>query len=206
MRVVMHTVAEIQVSGLEEPEAEIARAFEAIQDAESSLSIWDEDSEVSRLNERGEAALSENAFLAIRMSIEIARESGGAFDPTRVERGFDKVHLDPHSRCARLEGGVKLDLGALAKGHAADRALESLRAAGASSALVDLGTSSVALFGGEDVGFEIRNPKGGPSPASFRIRQGALGSSSEEQQRAHIVDPRTGRTPSGILAATVVAE
>jgi thiamine biosynthesis lipoprotein len=206
VRVLMNTVAEIEVSGLSEPEEAIAEAFDAIQRAESALSIWDDESEISRLNERRQAVLSEEAFLAVQQSIETARSSGGAFDPTLVARGYEKVRLDPDVRAVRLEGNLRLDLGAIAKGHAADRALESLRRAGASSGLVDLGTSSVALFGDEDVGFEIRNPKGGPSPASFRLRRGALGSSSEDQQGSHIVDPRKGEAPSLLLAATVVAE
>jgi thiamine biosynthesis lipoprotein len=139
-------------------------------------------------------------------AIEVAKASGGAFDPTLTGGGYQKIRLERGPGRVRLGGAVTLDLGSVAKGHAADRALESLRSQGATAALVDVGTSSVALFGAEELVFHIRNPAGGASPVSFRLRCGAIGSSSEEQQGSHIVDPWTGEPPrKGVLAATVIA-
>jgi thiamine biosynthesis lipoprotein ApbE len=205
IRVLLGTVAEIQAEGLSEPARAAAAAFEAIEEVEASLSIWDSGSEISLLNARREAVLSALAFDAIESALEIAWESDGAFDPTLVDKGHERVHLGRKMRSVRLEPGLRLDLGAIVKGYAVDRALESLRSSGARSALVDLGTSSIALFGDRTITFEIRNPKGGRPPASFRLREGAIGSSSDEQRGSHIVDPRSGRPGTGVLAVTVVA-
>lgn len=99
---------------------------------------------------------------------------------------------------------MKLDLGGIAKGYAVDRALAELEGS-VVSALVDIGTSSIGLFGAEAVTFEIRDPAGGVSPASFRLCQGAVGSSSRDQWGDHIEDPRTGQPASSVSAVTVVS-
>ncbi|HXV62476.1 MAG TPA: FAD:protein FMN transferase [Vicinamibacteria bacterium] len=204
MRVVMGTMAEVRVSGTLEPAPFIGSAFARIEETEASLSLWVEGSEISRLNEAGDAVLSELAFHAVIKSLEIARASNGAFDPTLVANGYEKVDLDHENRRVRLGAGMKLDLGGIAKGYAVDRALAELEGS-VPSALVDIGTSSIALFGHEAVTFEIRDPTGRAPPASFRLCQGAIGSSSRDQWGDHIEDPRTGQPPSGVSAVTVVS-
>ena len=204
IRVLMGTMAEIQVAGVEEPSKTIAKAFARIEETEGSLSIWSKTSEISRLNEKGEVVLSSSAFEAVEKTIEIARESGGGFDPTLTNNGYLRVELFTESRLVRLPHGMTLDLGAVAKGFAVDRALAELEGL-ATDGLVDLGTSSIALFGSDFVTFEIRDPAGGPPPATFRISEGAIGSSSRDQRGNHIVDPRTGKFSSGLSAVTVVS-
>ena len=204
IRVLMGTMAEIQVAGVEEPSKAIASAFARIEETEALLSIWIETSEISRLNEKGEAVLSASAFEAVEKSLEIARASGGGFDPTLTNNGYARVELFADSSLVRLPHGMALDLGAVAKGFAVDRALAELEGV-ATGGLVDLGTSSIALFGSDVVTFEIRDPAGGPPPATFRLSEGAIGSSSRGQQGDHIMDPRTGKSSSGLSAVTVVS-
>ncbi len=199
----MGTMAEIQVAGVEEPSKAIATAFARIEETEALLSIWIETSEISRLNEKGEAVLSASAFEAIEKSLEIARASGGGFDPTLTNNGYARVELFADSSLVRLPHGIALDLDAVAKGFAVDRALAELEGV-ATGGLVDLGTSSIALFGDDIVTFEIRDPAGGPPPATFRLSEGAIGSSSRGQQGDHIMDPRTGKSPSGVSAVSAV--
>jgi thiamine biosynthesis lipoprotein len=209
VRVVLGTVGEIQVSGAAEPEAAIADAFDRITETEMMLSIWRTDSEISRLNRDGEARLSEPAFAAVERALSLARDSGGAFDPTLAPRGFERIELDRRARRVRLPRGVQLDLGAVVKGYAVDRALELLQSLEPRPvrALVDLGTSSIGLFGDAPASFEVRDPDGdGPPPATFRIARGAIGSSSRDQLGEHIRDPRPGRPPkASVRAVTVVS-
>jgi thiamine biosynthesis lipoprotein len=205
MRVVLGTFAEIEIAGAPDPKAAFALAFERIEAVERSLSIWKEESEVSRLNRAGEGSVSAELFTAIEGALELSRASGGAFDATLEPHGHERVELERSERRVRLNG-TRLDLGAVLKGRAVDAALGALKESGAASALVDLGTSSIGVFGEEPVTFEVRNPKGGSSPASFRLREGAVASSSRDQLGAHILDPRTGEPASGVLAVTVVAK
>ncbi|MFN0009771.1 MAG: family 16 glycoside hydrolase [Planctomycetota bacterium] len=144
-------------------------AFGRIEELESILSDWRPDSELSRLNDAaGGAPLAVSPVLwtALERSLDLARRSSGAFDPTvgplvalwRLAKAegrlperpavdlalartrWEKVELDPAGRTARLpERGMRLDLGAIGQGLACDEALGALRAHGTPAALVDIG-------------------------------------------------------------------
>lgn len=113
---------------------------------------------------------------------------------------------------------LQIDLGAYAKGLAADAALQQLQAAGARGAVVDLG-GNLALrgdAGGRPWQVGLRDP-GRPGPIGL-IGQLAAGaheavvtSGSYERFRvvdgqacSHLLDPFTGRPAHELLSATVV--
>jgi thiamine biosynthesis lipoprotein len=84
------------------------------------------------------------------------------------------VHLDREQFTVRFEReGVMLDLGAIGKGYAIDRAIEILREAGISNALVHGGTSTIYGLGHpQDVeGWKVSIPRpqthGTPEPGQF---------------------------------------
>ncbi len=141
-------------------------AFDRIGFLARKFSSYREDSELRQVEKRaGRARVSvshEFAFL-LGAALRIARESGGAFDPTvgRVTRlaradgwrregpsaralreawrrtGWRRVRLDETSRSVRFaRRGMQLDLGGIAKGYIADEALEALAKAGAHRAMV----------------------------------------------------------------------
>src|SRR5207249_7423527 len=101
--------------------------------------------------------VSEDLFRVLQKSVEMYEHSGGAFDATvnpvvrlwrRAQRqrrlpdpellakaralvGSDRIRLDPQARTVQLlTPGMKLDLGGIAKGFAADEALAVLRPPG----------------------------------------------------------------------------
>jgi thiamine biosynthesis lipoprotein len=226
----MGTPAEVAVSGTPRPEAALAAAFAALQRVDDEMTLWRE-SPLTALNESGGGRVSADLLAVISCALEIARDSRGAFDPTveplvraggalgepgrtlderqrrRVLRrvGAGNVRLVPRRREVRLLHGARLDLGGIAKGYGADRALEALRSSGATAGMADLGGSSVAVFGAP-VEVAIADPRDRESSpwGSFRLRS-ALGTSGTAARGAHIVDPRTGRASAGVLSATVVA-
>jgi thiamine biosynthesis lipoprotein len=226
----MGTTAEVRVAGIDDPRDALEQAFQALGLVEERLSLWRQ-SELALLNERGQATVSPPTFEVIAHALDVAEASGGAFDPTveplvragggfggearvldaaerqqTLERvDFRRVALEAATHAVRLEGGVRLVLDALAKGDGADRALAALRLAGAASALVDLGGSTMAVFGAP-VAVDLRDPTGEGRPwGSFVLADAALGTSGGDQQPGHIVDPRTGVPARGVLQATVVA-
>ncbi len=195
------------------------------------MSLWHE-SELVALNASGRAAVSPETFAVVARAIEIARASGGAFDPTveplvragghlgtprrrisvreqaalRKTIGPGHVHLDSVTRTIALDPGTRLDLGGIAKGYAVDQALAAARGAGAARAMVDLGGSSLGALG-EPLTVVVRDPDhADASPwAELTIDAGAIGTSGGDQRPGHILDPRTGKPARGVLAATVVA-
>jgi len=98
-------------------------------------------------------------------------------------------------------GGRLLDLSALAKGYAAERALLVLQGAGFPSARVDLGGSSVAASGErlpDDAGWPVELPDGGTTRRIW-LNGSALSTSGQtsltiegaEGAPSHLFDPRT---------------
>src|SRR5947209_7105974 len=110
--------------------------------------------------------VSDELFFVIQKSVEVSRNSGGAFDITvgpyvalwrearktgrmpaqeEIEKarplvGYEKIILDPANQTVRLTtAGMKLDLGGIAKGYAGDCALAVLRSYGIQSALFEAG-------------------------------------------------------------------
>ncbi len=144
-------------------------AFERIKEIEEHMSIHLDESEISRVNRSaGSEAVpvSADTFLVVQKALEIARLSGGAFDPTvgplvqawdiggeNPRRpsdeeiahlltlvGYDRVVLDEEQQTIFLQDpGMVLDLGAIAKGYAADEAARVLIEQGVGSAIVNLG-------------------------------------------------------------------
>jgi len=207
------------------------RAFGALTLVDDQMSLWKE-SDLTRLNAAGFATVPAELFFVVCRALDVAVASEGAFDPTveplvratgglggphrslaEDERrtllarvGASRVHLDLATRAIRLDAGTALDLGGIAKGYAADLALAALQGAGARSGLVDLGSSSIAVFGSPLV-VDVRDPEAADAQAwaSFVIDNASVSTSGGDQRPGHIVDPRTGLPAAGVLSATVVA-
>jgi thiamine biosynthesis lipoprotein len=109
---------------------------------------------------------------------------------------------------------MRLDLGGIAKGYAADQALAALRRRGLPVALVTLGGEVVAGApppGREGWTVAVQTP--GPQPAPIVIHDAAVSTSGDAEQwlelggvrYSHVLDPRTGEALVGRRSVTVVA-
>lgn len=230
MRMVMGTSAHVTASGGARPQAALDLAFAALARVDDLMSLW-KPSELTRLNQQGGGRVSPETCAVLAHALELAAASGGAFDPTveplvraagglggpqraleEPERrrllarvGFRRVSLDCAAGSVRLAHGTRLDLGGIAKGYGVDLALAALRDAGAAAGTVDLGSSSLGGFG-VPLDVDVAAPDaGGPPWGTFRVRDGAVASSGQRERPGHIVDPRSGRPPAGLLGVTVVA-
>ncbi len=154
-------------------------------------------------------------------------KTAGAFDPTvgplmeawglrggvvdleavaaaRACTGMNLVELD--GRRVRLTNpGVRLDLGGVGKGWAIDRALEVLRGAGVTRALIHAGTSSIGAIG--RWGVAVRFDEGDGRPMG--LEDMCLSVSAPRGRVAagvpHILDPRLGcPVPGRVTTAAVV--
>ena len=152
------------------------RALEDVDKIEAQLSIFRDNSEVSRLNRRaGEqpVRVSQSLFALLKASRDLYKATGGAFDITsgplsevwgflrrqgripqpeeiaQAQRvvGCDKVDLD-ETQCsvAFARQGVMINFGAIGKGFALDRVATSIRRE-VRTALISAGSSSMRTVG-----------------------------------------------------------
>lgn len=127
------------------------------------------------------------------------------------------IHLDRQRLTIALDRpGVELDLGAIAKGFALDRAAEIVRGHGVSTALLHGGTSSVLAIGRpeQSAGFRVRLAHADGMTAELADQalgvsapHGRMLESSAENgaSRGHVLDPRTGESADALRLAAVIA-
>jgi thiamine biosynthesis lipoprotein ApbE len=141
------------------------------------------------------------------------RQSGVNIDRTRrAERitvrqlsGWRTIALDRSRACVQVPRGVRLDLGATAKGWAADRAADAAAEASGCGALVSIGGDIATSGAGPAGGWHIRvtdDHRSQPTAPgqTIAILSGGLATSSTTVRRwrhdgremHHIIDPRTG--------------
>lgn len=189
---VMGTVAAVQTRadlGGSGPVADVSAVKQVFASVEKLMNAHDPDSETSRLAPRGEAEVLAGCAPEVRpcyaAAFKLMRASGGAFNP-------------------RWRGPRTLDLGAIAKGFAVDRATNDPALAGRADVLVDLGGNLKALRGNWRTG--VKDPRGGGFAAVVDLREGeALATSATYYRGGHIYDGRTGLAVSnGVAAVTVL--
>lgn len=197
---IMGTVCEIAA---EAPEAAVSAAFAEIRRWDGILSLYKKDSEASRLNgsaAAGPVAVSAELWEAVSASLEAARRSDGAFDPTaRAGRtgGWTKIRLDRARRSVFFaEPGLRLDFGGIGKGIALDHAARLLREGGVRSARINFGGQIYALGA-----WEVSVPGHG----ALRVADASVSTSGNSEQPGHIIDPADGRRLYRRRSVTVVA-
>lgn len=126
---------------------------------------------------------------------------------------FGMAHLEingARSEVRLTAPGVRLDFGAVGKGWAIDRALDSLREAGVTSALLHGGTSTVGTIGADPSGepWRVRLEESQDAPVAV-LRDASLSVSATSGRRnakgeGHVLDPRSGSPSSRVRLAAVI--
>ncbi len=212
------------------------------------MSDYKNDSELSRVNReafREKVIVSEELYSILQTSVEYSRLSHGAFDitvgplvdlwrkagqrdqppseeeihQTRSKVGYEKLQLEPLDRSVRFRvDGMRLDLGAIGKGYAVDKALEIVRRNGAKSGMVNLG-GNIRCFNGSDgkdrpwvIG--IRDPQDEMDYLlRLKVKDFALATSGDYmryvvvhgQKINHILNPATSGAAGELCSVTILA-
>ncbi|HEX4586220.1 MAG TPA: FAD:protein FMN transferase [Burkholderiaceae bacterium] len=131
--------------------------------------------------------------------------------------GYRNLVLDPQACTIRFaRPGVRIDLGGFAKGLAVDDGAAILKSRGICNAIVTAGGDSHILGDrrGRPWTIGIRDPrKAGEVVAVLPLENVALSTSGDYERffeqdgirHHHLIDPFTGRSPSGVRSVTVVA-
>jgi FAD:protein FMN transferase len=190
-------------------------------------------------------AISDDLWFVLQRAQRLAEATDGAFDVTvgpltkmwrsarrtktfppedrmaeaRAAVGYRHLRLDPEQKTAKLlVPNMRLDLGGIAMGYAADEALKILKRHGHSRAMVDASGDIVCGDAPPDaqgwkVGIAPLTESKGPPSRFVMLANGALTTSGDAFQfveidgtrYSHIVDPRTGRGLTTRSSVTVTA-
>jgi len=188
--------------------------------------------------------VSDDLWTVLAKSQELARLSGGAFDITigpltklwrrarrwkeppeakalasaRQSVGYTFLKLDPANHTAQLlKPNMRLDLGGIAKGYAADEAVKTVKSCGISTVLVrasgDIATAEPPPGEqGWQVGIAPLNPDD-PPKRFVALADHAISTSGDSRQHlvvngrrySHIIDPRSGECLGSRSSVSVIA-
>jgi len=222
------------------------KAFSSIDDVDNIANMYEADSEVSRLNRAASeepVKVSNGLFLLIKDSKAMYKDSAGSFDITvaplvelwmpyagrdsipakeAVEKtlsliGSDNIILDEEEQSVFFKKkGMKIDLSAIAKGYAVDKAIEAIKACGFNSALVNAG-GDISCLGRKDFFFlwriGIQDPRNKDRLFKvLRILDKAVATSGGYEQYfayknkdyTHLIHPKTGYPVESVFSSTTV--
>lgn len=223
----------------------IEKAFQEISRLDDVMSDYKPESDLSRLNRSAHyhrQTVPSDLYRVIEESLRYSRLSDGRFDITvgplarlwrSAERGegvpsyreeeaarkcvgYRKIDLTPPDGVEFRSTCLEIDLGAIGKGYALDRAAEMLRANGITSALLDAGGSTIVALdppaGEAGWTIPVRDPSGKLGP-HVSLSNNSL--STSEQSRSslllknsvgHILDPENGTPVKTRLGVSVIAK
>ncbi|GHT86330.1 FAD:protein FMN transferase [Spirochaetia bacterium] len=246
---VLGTICRISLYEQGKPEVyrDIFRRFREIEDR---MSVGLEQTDVARINANagiGPVTVHEDVFEVIERAVYYAEISEGAFDPTvgplvslwgiggdneRVPSreeidavlplvGWRNIDLEKeHCTVYLKRSGMALDLGAIAKGFAADEAAEIVKKAGIKRAIIDLG-GNILIYGEKKdkspwrVGIQNPFDSRGAYVGIVQVGEKTVVSSgvyerffeAEGVRYHHILSPfEGGPAQSGLLSVSIVTD
>lgn len=225
-------------------EAALQDISSMITGLDQQLSVTNSESEIYRLNHAGgqPVTLSEDTGALLKRALALGKSTGGALAltsyPLSLAWGFttgeyqipgqseldkllplvddSKITLD--GTTAALPEGAELDLGSVAKGYAGDQAAALLEDAGITSALLNLGSSTIRAIGAKPDGsawrIAIQDPNDTASYAGVvSVTDCAIDTSGGYERYFegddgeiywHILNPETGYPAKGGLTSVTI--
>jgi thiamine biosynthesis lipoprotein len=225
----------------------ITAGFHEIKRLEQLLSTWIPESELSQVNAaagQGAVRVSLETMVVVRKSLQVAEMTDGAFNiaigpavdawnisaeprvPSAEELtglkplvDLQNVHTDVWERTIQLQKpGMRIDVGGIGKGYAADQAVVVMKKAGATAGVVAL-SGDIKTFGrlpnGTAIPVGIRHPRReGEILAEIDLQDEAISTAGDYERffekdgvrYHHILDPHTLQPARGCQSVSVIAK
>jgi FAD:protein FMN transferase len=152
-------------------------AFDAVSKVQSRMSRFEPASDLARFHALPAGAaitVDEGTAAVLHAALALQAQSDGLFD---IALGSAKSgwHCEAR-RLTKLDAGVRLDLGGIAKGYAVDRAVDALRDMGCEAGWVNAG-GDLRVFGAVELPVSLRDEKRGGARHFGHLSDGALATS-----------------------------
>jgi len=223
----------------------LEKAFQEIVRVDNLLSNYKADSALTYLNRSAHfhaEKVPSDLYSVIEQSVRFSRLSGGKFDisiaplvnlwkaaiagegtPSLARQeeakacvGYEKIELTPPDQITFHSSCMQLDLGAIGKGYAVDRAAEILHASGIRNALINAGGSTILAIGsppGQSAWLvHLRDPSYKVDP-QVMLKDESVSTSEQtapsllaDDSAGHIIDPDTGKPLRTGFAVSVIAQ
>ncbi|VVB50757.1 ApbE family protein [uncultured archaeon] len=207
----------------------INAAFQEAKRLEGIFSVYDPQSELSRLNKERTLTVSKDLRTVLWRARWHAEISGGLFNPAigneiiaaknYIQNGGTPPHKpihDGHYRKIKFDGKTvslghapyTIDLGGIAKGYIVDKLVETLKKEGTKQGIVDA-RGDIRVFGPRPIKIQVEDPQDSKkSKHTFMLKDAAVATSGNYRQHrektGHIINPFN--TPPQILSASVIKE
>lgn len=221
------------------------KAFQKIVHLDDLFSNYKAESALSEVNHSAHfhpVKVPPDLYVVVEQAMRFSRLTSGKFDlsvaplvnlwkaalagdtvpsPQQVDAakscvGYEKMELTSPDQITFHSPCLQLDLGAVGKGYAVDKAAEVLRAAGIHDALISAGGSTILAIGsppGETAWLlRLRDPSHKANP-TVRLKDQSISTSEQtaptllgKDYAGHIVDPETGVPLRTDFAVSVIAK
>lgn len=209
-RPALGTLVEVRLADTAIAARAFEAAFQAVERVHHLMSSQTQGSDVARVNRAAPGtfvAVDAWTWDVLRRAEELHHATDGLFDCAVAagSRGtLGDLQLMPGNSVAPVRP-LTITLDGIAKGYAVDRAVDALRAAGATVGQVNAG-GDLRLFGEELQPIHVRHPG---SPGTFVLVgsacEAAVASSGRYFSNSLLIDPRTMRPRTTAWSATVIA-
>lgn len=223
----------------------LENAFKEVVRVDNLLSNYKTDSALSFLNRSAHfhaEKVPSDLYRIVEESVQFSRLSDGKFDisiaplvnlwkaaiagedtpslarqeAARACVGYEKIELTPPDQITLHSSCMQLDLGAIGKGYAVDRAAEVLHSWGIRNALINAGGSTILAIGsppGQSAWLvHLRDPSGKIDP-QVMLKDESVSTSGQtassllgDDSAGHIIDPDTGKPLRTEFAVSVIAQ
>jgi thiamine biosynthesis lipoprotein len=223
----------------------IEKAFQEIVRIDDLFSNYKPDSALGNLNRSAHfhtEKVPPDLYRVIEQSMQFSRLSDAKFDisvaplvdlwkaalrgdgtPTPAQQeevrgcvGYEKIELTPPDQISFRSPCLQLDLGAIGKGYAVDRAAEVLRSLGIRDALINAGGSTILAMGSPPNQtawlVHLRDPSNKIDP-QVMLKDESVSTSEQtaatllgNDSAGHIIDPGTGMPLKTIFAVSAVSK
>lgn len=223
----------VSISADERYSKEIEAAFGIIEDVEASLSSYDKNSPIYKLNQRKKADINRYTFEALELSKKYYKESGGYFNIgvgsiTKDLYRFGEDERVPHAKElqaadlsfealsfnkkeATLKKNIKIDLGGMGKGFAVDKVTEYFKSNGITNAVI-AASGDIRCIGSCKV--KIQNPHAKTFLVDFETLKNDTGVSTSGNynryvnttEHNHLIDPKLKKSAQNFVSVTLVSQ